>query len=370
MADERPVTARHANRVLMSVDAVGGVWQYSIDLARALNREGTEVLLANMGPPPDERQRRQVRSLPSTTLVEGQFALEWMQNPWSDVDHAGDWLLGLADLFRPDVVHLNGYALAALDWKAPVVSVAHSCVCSWWAAVHGSAPPGEWCEYKHRVAVGLHAADAVIAPSNFMARAIAAEYGVSAGKISVIHNFSSSAPGAMPEKESFALAAGRFWDQAKNLNLLRAIAQRVSWPVHIAGSDNAATGDVPGLHELGTLPHSDLLGWMDRSSLFLHPALYEPFGLVVLEAAQRGCCLVLADIPSLRELWQGAAVFVDPRDESSWISALNRLIENSSERNRFAALARARSAHFGELNTRARYIDVYRVLLNGKAEAA
>jgi glycosyltransferase involved in cell wall biosynthesis len=109
---------------------------------------------------------------------------------------------------------------------------------------------------------------------------------------------------------------------------------------------------------------------MDRSSLFLHPALYEPFGLVVLEAAQRGCCLVLADIPSLRELWQGAAVFVDPRDESSWISALNRLIENSSERNRFAALARARSAHFGELSTRARYIDVYRVLLNGKAEAA
>ena len=39
---------------------------------------------------------------------------------------------------------------------------------------------------------------------------------------------------------------------------------------------------------------------------------YEPFGLAVLEAAQAGCALVLSDIPTFRELWDGAAMFVPP----------------------------------------------------------
>ena len=42
-------------------------------------------------------------------------------------------------------------------------------------------------------------------------------------------------------------------------------------------------------------------------------ARYEPFGLAVLEAAQAGMRLVLSDIPSFRELWDGAATFVASR---------------------------------------------------------
>ena len=54
---------------------------------------------------------------------------------------------------------------------------------------------------------------------------------------------------------------------------------------------------------------SERLAWRSgRSSP--RTALYEPFGLAVLEAAQAGCALVLSDIPTFRELWDGAALFV------------------------------------------------------------
>jgi glycosyltransferase involved in cell wall biosynthesis len=51
------------------------------------------------------------------------------------------------------------------------------------------------------------------------------------------------------------------------------------------------------------------------ASVFASMALYEPFGLAVLEAAQAGTRLVLRDTPGFRELWDGAATFVaDPED--------------------------------------------------------
>ena len=78
------------------------------------------------------------------------FALEWMKDPWADVDRAGAWLLALESQLHPDVVHLNGFCHAALPWRAPVVTVAHSCVCSWWRSVHGVQAP----ERRH----GMHGA--------------------------------------------------------------------------------------------------------------------------------------------------------------------------------------------------------------------
>ncbi len=97
-----------------------------------------------MGPLPSDEQRLEARRIPGLDLIESSYALEWMENPWSDVDAAGDWLLGLADRLRPDIVHLNGYAHGALRWNAPSVVVAHSCVVSWWNAVHRCDPPANW----------------------------------------------------------------------------------------------------------------------------------------------------------------------------------------------------------------------------------
>src|SRR3954469_10125574 len=121
-------------KVLMTTDAVGGVWTYTLDLARALNRRGIDVTIAGMGPRPS--------SIPTDQNIQwGDYKLEWQDDPWKDVDRAGEWLLSLGS---PDVVHLNGYAHATLPWKCPKIVVCHSCVLSWWRAVHGVDAPCEW----------------------------------------------------------------------------------------------------------------------------------------------------------------------------------------------------------------------------------
>ncbi len=86
---------------------------------------------------------------------------------------------------------------------------------------------------------------------------------------------------------------------------------------------------------LDALSHEDFLAHLQGAGIFLHPAYYEPFGLSVLEAANSHCCLVLADIPSLRELWDGAAVFVDPSDCDKWVVEVNRLCRDPGLRERY-----------------------------------
>ncbi len=214
-------------KIFMTADAVGGVWQYTVDLARAFANFGAEILIATMGPRPNESQREQLLSIGPVTLVESEYALEWMPTPWRDVDAAAQWLLETEAGFGADLVHLNGYAHASLPWRKPVIVVAHSCVFSWWRAVHGCAPGSEWNEYRKRIRDGLLAANAVIAPSASMAANLAEEYGIGLSKIHVIHNFCRDAGSGPTGKQNFILAAGRVWDAAKNLELLSRIAPQL-----------------------------------------------------------------------------------------------------------------------------------------------
>ncbi len=42
----------------------------------------------------------------------------------------------------------------------------------------------------------------------------------------------------------------------------------------------------------GELPHAEVLQWMQRGRIFLHPSSYEGFGVVCLEALQAGCHVI------------------------------------------------------------------------------
>ena len=125
----------------MTADTVGGVWTYALQLAHALGRHEVEVALATMGAPLAPEQWEEVRHVhdrqdgPPLQVFESSFKLEWMDEPWQDIQRAGKWLLQLEEQVRPDVVHLNGYVHGALPWRAPTVMAGHSCVLSWWLAV-------------------------------------------------------------------------------------------------------------------------------------------------------------------------------------------------------------------------------------------
>ena len=82
-----PLTAR---RVLMTADPIGGVWTYAIELSRALVVRGVEIALATMGAPISRSQRAVVGSIPNAELFENTYKLDWMNQPWDDVDADGD----------------------------------------------------------------------------------------------------------------------------------------------------------------------------------------------------------------------------------------------------------------------------------------
>lgn len=349
----------------MTADTVGGVWTYACELIAALAPHGVEVMLAAMGGAMSPAQARRAAQLQNLEVVESAFALEWMTDPWRDVDAAGDWLLGLAARLEPDIVHLNGYAHAVLPFAAPVVVVAHSCVWTWTRAVHGRDPGPEWAEYRRRITAGLAAADVVVAPTAAILAGVTAAYGVTP-RSRVIPNGCAARARRATEKAPIVLSAGRLWDEAKGLADLIACARRIAWPIVVAGATSPPgpprMSDPPsprGVQALGVLGADELAAWMARASIYASPARYEPFGLSVLEAALAGCALVVGDIPSLREIWGDAAVYVPPGDPGALGFALDALIRDPLARGARGTLARARALRLTASRTAAAYVALY-----------
>lgn len=366
-----PPTVRRPLRVLMTTDTLGGVWTYALELAGALSRRDVSTVLATMGGPPSPAARTAALAIPGLSLVESSYRLEWMDDPWDDVARAGDWLLDLEERVRPDVVHLNGYCHAALPFHAPRVVVAHSCVLSWWRAVRNAPAPARYDRYRAEVASGLRAASAVVAPTAAMLGALAESYGPFPGG-EVIPNARDHLLFQPAAKERFVFAAGRLWDEAKNLAVLEKVAPRISWPLLVAGSDMGPSGigrrAGESLCSLGWMSESELAWWMARASIYAFPARYEPFGLSILEAGLSGCALVLGDLPSLREVWEDAAVFVPPDDVDALASALGLLTARPERRAMLGAQARRRAMRFGSGAMARRYLEVYlEVLARGLA---
>jgi glycosyltransferase involved in cell wall biosynthesis len=117
------------------------------------------------------------------------------------------------------------------------------------------------------------------------------------------------------------------------------------------------------------LSHAALIETMRCASVLASPAVYEPFGLTVLEAATVGCALVLSDIPTFRELWDGAALFVEPRDGDAWQAVLACLTHNDALRNDLQKRAALRARHYRLKATAAAYAGVYRELAGGARAA-
>jgi len=351
-------------KALMTADCISGVWGYALELSRLLTGLGIEVHLATMGRLPSESQRAEAATVPGLTLHPSEFRLEWMDDPWEDVADAGDWLLALERELRPDIVHLNDYANAALPFEAPKLVVAHSCVYSWWHAVRDEEPPPAWEEYRAHVRIGLLGADSVAAPTATMLRALRTHYGFpGAGR--VIPNGCDPRSFRPLAKDHFVITAGHVWDEGKNVAAVARAASRVAWPVFIAGDESLpddADGSprtTLGAQHLGRLSTSQLARWMGRAAICAMPARYEPFGLIALQAGLAGCALVLGDIPTQRELWGNAPLWVSPDDEKALARAICALSDDGDLRELLAARCRETALRYTTERMRDAYVAAY-----------
>jgi glycosyltransferase involved in cell wall biosynthesis len=104
-------------------------------------------------------------------------------------------------------------------------------------------------------------------------------------------------------------------------------------------------------------------GWLQSASIYAFPARYEPFGLSILEAALAGCTLVLGDIPTLRELWDGAAIFVSPDHPDTLHAALKGLIGDPGLRHALSMRAHQRALTLTPRRMAGEYLELYAELL-------
>lgn len=338
-----------SRHILITTDAVGGVWRYSLTLAREWAKAGVRVELAVLGPAGNPAQRAEAEAIDGLALHSTGLELDWTTSDRASLESVAAALADLARQCGVTSVHLHASALVGVvEWPVPVVVVLHSCLATWWRAMRDGPPPVDFAWRIEATAEGLRRADHVAVPSHAFRNMVAEAYGI-ARPIAVILNGRdplAALAGPASTRTRQALSAGRFWDESKDVVTLDGAAALLDAPVQAAGSflgPNGEEAKSTALVRLGSLDEGGLAHALASSRVFVSTARYEPFGLAVLEAAQCGLALVLADIPSFRELWDGAALFAPPGDAAGFASALTQALDNPDP---LAETARVRAGRY------------------------
>ncbi|MDB5652062.1 MAG: glycosyl transferase family 1 [Hyphomicrobiales bacterium] len=356
--------------LLMTTDTIGGVWTYSLDLAEALQAIGLRVTLAVIGPGPGTTQIDEATTVGIDLLQTG-AALDWLASGKNEVATTAEILGTLLIETQADILQVHSPAYLAFQaYHAPSVAIMHSCTATWWEAVHGGYLPRDLTWREELVDTGLRNADVVVAPSHSFATAVARRY--KANRMVTVYNARRKPPARVATRITgipdglFALTAGRLWDEAKSLSTLDAAASLIALPVYAAGSLTSPHSDgitLAATRTLGALSAREMRTLYGARPIFVSCAVYEPFGLSVLEAAQAACPLVLSDIPTFRELWRDAAMFVPAREPFALAQALNALAEDDVLRNRLARASYARSQEFTTQQQASLMSAIYRCAL-------
>jgi glycosyltransferase involved in cell wall biosynthesis len=367
-------------RILVTADTVGGVWTYTRELVTGLTLRGIQVTLVSFGCMPAAGQTHWMKGLCGLDYRPTAFKLEWMQESEADLIASSKYLEAVIEETHPNLLHLNQFYYGALECGLPRILVAHSDVVSWWVAVHQQEPPeSEWIRwYKTVVRRGIAAATAVVAPSQWMLDQIS-RYGAKPAASRVIYNGRTPALfDSQGIKQNLVVTIGRQWDQGKNAALL--LRRQIPAPVCIVGSERhpefprdawAGRRLHPGVRFEGEQNEFQLGRLLARASVYAATSCYEPFGLAPVEAALSRCAIVASDIPSFRELWDGAAFFFRNNDAESLGEALEQLVKQDGLRRRYGnrALHRAQQ-EFSARRMVDDYISLYRGIGVAKTPAA
>ncbi len=349
-------------RVLLSTPTGGTAWASSLALCRALGARGVAVTLATLGAPLTAAQWHGLLGLPGLRVEQSTWRAEPPDAVWEDMDAAGAWLLELEARDAPDAVHLCGARHGVLPFRRAPLVVGLDCPLAWNEAVRGvAAPERDWLA-RWEVTRGLRAAGHVVTPSADLLASLERHHGPLPAASVIPPGLSPADFPPARVREPFILASGAWWDEAHNLQVLEAVAPRVDWPVLVAGGREHPEGGqmrARSVRLLGELSSSAHAGYLGRAALFVQPARQAWSDLAALQAGLAGCALVLADIPSLRERWEDAAVFVPPDDTDMLARALRRLVAEPALRGRMSTLARTRALAFSPERMADAYLAVY-----------
>lgn len=317
----------------------GGLGRHVGALATAQARAGHEVVVITQteGDPIDEvvagvRVIRRRRPDPTIPFSEGTL-LQWVAGLEGALSRAAD---ELAEHWHADVIHghdwmvTNAVTDAQAVFAAPIVATFHATE----AGRHQGWLPGDLSQAVHSVEWQLaHRASTIIACSHHMQWEISRLFDVAGSHIAVIPNgidmreWTTTVPDRRGARDRYApgvpliVFAGRLeWEKGVH-TLLDAMVELLhdvpDARLVIAGKGGKAedlaahaarlkVGDA--ITFTGWLPEADLHALVAAADLAVVPSLYEPFGLVALEAAALGTPVIVARTGGLAEIAAGGRV--------------------------------------------------------------
>jgi glycogen(starch) synthase len=241
-------------------------------------------------------------------------------------------------------------------------------------------------------------ADRVITCSRYMQTHVASVFGVARQRITVIPNGidprdlepvvedlpALRAEYAEPEERLVLLVGRLVYEKGFHLALdaLAPVIRRLgNVRFVIAGTGTAETELKRQARRLGLTQHGAFLGWVGDDMLHslyrvaeivIVPSIYEPFGLVALEAMASGCLCVVADTGGLREVVPGdgtVGLRFPSRDAGALEQVLERALADDQARAQLVEEAREHVLLFDWVEVARRTRAVYSELATGRPRA-
>jgi glycogen synthase len=311
----------------------GGLARHVRKLSEQLVRDGVEVHLLTRGgghlPTEEVRHGVVVHRVTEPPFPKDVTAfVRWVEDMNADMRDPG---LELADRFEFDLVHSHDWLVAGAAER-----LARATDLPWLVTVHATEYGRHQGWVQNHPQSHIHAAeramvrraDRVITCSEFMRRHVASVFGVSPRKITTIQN--AIDPGDLdPVAEDLNGLRARFAEPDERLVLMVGrlvyekgfhVALDALAPVIkrlgnirfvVAGTGTAEQELKRQARRLRLTRNGTFLGWIGDdmlhslyriADLCIVPSIYEPFGLVALEAMASGCLCVVADTGGLREV--------------------------------------------------------------------
>jgi glycosyltransferase involved in cell wall biosynthesis len=160
--------------------------------------------------------------------------------------------------------------------------------------------------------------------------------------------------------EHYLLYAAALLPHKNHERLLRAFGEikgkMPGWKLVFTGAWDKGPGELVstiaalGLEKdtvmLGWLPFDDIASLYRRAEIFIYPSLHEGFGLPVLEAMASGVPVVCSRIEPLVEIAGGAALLVDPYDQSDIAGGMLSVFRDKNLRSKLAKAGIQRARMF------------------------
>ncbi len=378
----------------------GGLARHVRKLSEHLVAEGVEMHVLTRGggrlPATEERHGVVVHRLEEPPFPKdvGAF-VRWVEAMNADMRELGEELVGRLGF---DLVHSHDWLVAGAAEQ-----IARRSGLPWLVTVHATEygrhqgwvqkyPQSHIHAAEHAM---VRSADHVITCSRYMRSHVSSVFGVRPAQVTAMQNGIDPrdlepvvadldelrAQYAKPDERLVLLVGRLVYEKGFHLALdaLAPVIRKLGGVRFVVAGTGTAEAELRRqAWRLGLSRKGAFLGWVGDdmlhslyriSDLCIVPSIYEPFGIVALEAMASGCLCVVADTGGLREVVPGdgtVGLRFPSRDTAALGAILERVLTDDAEREQLVAEAREHVLRFDWGEVARQTLGVYGALIRSQ----